>query len=78
MLTSRSGVKTGYQAHCVARWQSQGVEVIISKRDVCQEMEAKTLIEEALKSGPVGGIFNLAMVSYPTQMQMMSQKFRFF
>ena len=35
---------------------------MVSKHDVSKEDEARTLIEEALNKGPVGGIFNLAMV----------------
>ncbi len=78
VLTSRSGVKSGYQAHCISRWQSQGVEITVSKRDVCQKDEAMKLIEEALERGPVGGVFNLAMVRISMQLFSADDKFTFF
>jgi hypothetical protein len=41
-----------------------GVTVIVSTADVTNEKGARQLIKEATKLGPVGGIFNLAVVSY--------------
>lgn len=64
MLTSRSGIKTGYQSLCVRRWREQGVQVFVSTADVTSLAGAQQLINEASKLGPVGGIFNLAVVSY--------------
>lgn len=62
VLTSRSGIKTGYQALCVRRWQDSKVQVVVSTADVTTLKGAEQLISEAKKLGPVGGIFNLAVV----------------
>ena len=62
VLTSRSGVRTGYQAHRISCWREQGVRVLVSKRDVCKQEGAELLIQESQQMGAVGGIFNLAMV----------------
>ncbi|GAB0087166.1 Fatty acid synthase [Sergentomyia squamirostris] len=62
VVTSRSGIKTGYQTLMVRRWREKGVTVVIDKNDVTLEKEAEQLLKEAVKIGPVGGIFNLAVV----------------
>uniref|UniRef100_A0A8C6P2E4 Fatty acid synthase n=1 Tax=Nothobranchius furzeri TaxID=105023 RepID=A0A8C6P2E4_NOTFU len=62
VLTSRSGIRNGYQAKRVQEWQSQGVEVLVSLNDVSSLKGAEQLITEACTLGPVGGIFHLAMV----------------
>lgn len=64
VLTSRSGVKTGYQARKLRMMREQGINVVVSNRDVKDKEETKLLIEETIKHGPVGGVFNLAMVRY--------------
>jgi NAD(P)-dependent dehydrogenase (short-subunit alcohol dehydrogenase family) len=64
VLTSRSGIRTGYQSLCIRRWQEIGVTVVVSTADVTSEKGAQQLIKEASKLGPVGGIFNLAVVSF--------------
>ncbi|XP_041363356.1 fatty acid synthase-like [Gigantopelta aegis] len=62
VLTSRSGVRNGYQSRKLRLWREEGVTVEVSKRDAKKESEARLLIEESQKLGPVGGLFNLAMV----------------
>uniref|UniRef100_A0A915ISR1 Ketoreductase (KR) domain-containing protein n=1 Tax=Romanomermis culicivorax TaxID=13658 RepID=A0A915ISR1_ROMCU len=62
VLTSRSGVKTGYQARCLNFWRKNGVKVTISNLDVSDYGQTVQLLREAEKLGPIGGIFNLAMV----------------
>ncbi|XP_077526205.1 fatty acid synthase-like [Haemaphysalis longicornis] len=62
LLTARSGVRTGYQRQCLHRWQQAGVKVLVSKADASTEKGALSIIEEAAAIGPVGGIFNLAVV----------------
>lgn len=62
VLTSRSGVRTGYQASMIRRWTSRGVKVSIDTNDVTTLSGAKKLLQEANKLGPVGGVFNLAAV----------------
>nr|WLW11093.1 fatty acid synthase 1 [Sitodiplosis mosellana] len=62
VLTSRSGVKTGYQSLMIRRWSGRGVEVSIDTNDVTTLKGAQNLLKEANRLGPVGGIFNLAAV----------------
>uniref|UniRef100_A0A8D3B9P6 Fatty acid synthase n=1 Tax=Scophthalmus maximus TaxID=52904 RepID=A0A8D3B9P6_SCOMX len=62
VLTSRSGIRNGYQAKRVREWQSQDVEVLVSTSDVSALEGAEQLIAEAAALGPVGGVFHLAMV----------------
>ncbi|XP_039990736.1 fatty acid synthase isoform X2 [Xiphias gladius] len=62
VLTSRSGIRNGYQAKRVREWQSQDVEVLVSTSDVSTPEGAERLIAEAGALGPVGGVFHLAMV----------------
>lgn len=53
----------GYQAKRVEEWKALGVKVLVSTSDIGTLEGTQRLIEEALKLGPVGGIFNLAVVS---------------
>lgn len=62
VLTSRSGIRTGYQAKQVSEWRSRGVQVLVSTRDASSLEGARALIAEATQLGPVGGVFNLAVV----------------
>merc|ERR1711970_345479 len=62
VLTSRSGVKSGYQSRCLRIWKETGIKVIVSKANVATLAGARELIKEATALGPVGGVFNLAVV----------------
>lgn len=62
VLTSRSGVKTGYQSLMVRRWKERGVIIAIDTNDVTTVKGAESLLRDSNKIGPVGGIFNLAAV----------------
>ncbi|XP_060027688.1 fatty acid synthase [Erinaceus europaeus] len=62
VLTSRSGIRTGYQAKQVREWRRQGVHVLLSTSNASSLDGARALIAEAKQLGPVGGVFNLAMV----------------
>ncbi|NXX35212.1 FAS synthase, partial [Nicator chloris] len=62
ILTSRSGIRTGYQAKRVEEWKALGIKVLVSTSDIGTLEGTQQLIEEALQLGPVGGIFNLAVV----------------
>lgn len=62
VLTSRSGVKTGYQALMIRRWQERHCQVKIDTNDVTTAAGCKQLLENANKLALVGGIFNLAAV----------------
>lgn len=62
ILTSRSGVTTGFQALCIRRWRNMGAHIKISTADITTLDGAKQLIKESKALAPVGGIFNLAAV----------------
>lgn len=62
VLVSRSGVTAGYQDLCVRRWREQGVTVETPKADVTTVAGATALLKSCAAIGPVGGIYNLAMV----------------
>ncbi|OAD52584.1 Fatty acid synthase [Eufriesea mexicana] len=62
VLTSRSGVRTGFQSLCIRRWREIGVHIKVSTVDVTTLAGAKQLIKESNEFAPVGGIFNLAAV----------------
>ncbi|XP_048759235.2 fatty acid synthase-like [Ostrea edulis] len=62
VLTSRSGIKSGYQKRKLQKWHKKGVQVIVSRRDLQSEKDTKLLVEETSQVKPVGGIFHLAMV----------------
>ncbi|KAK0084976.1 hypothetical protein PV325_006291 [Microctonus aethiopoides] len=62
VLTSRSGIRTGYQSLSVRRWREMGVNILISTADVTSIDGTEKLIFESNKIAPVGGIFNLAAV----------------
>lgn len=63
VLTSRTGIKNGYQQLRIKIWESYGTKVVIvsgkdaSKRDECME-----ILQIANNLAPVAGIFNLAVV----------------
>uniref|UniRef100_A0A913I721 Fatty acid synthase n=1 Tax=Strongyloides stercoralis TaxID=6248 RepID=A0A913I721_STRER len=62
ILTSRSGIRTGYQARLVHFWRRMGVNVLISTLNISNESETYSLIQQCQELGPIGGIFHLAMV----------------
>lgn len=61
VLTSRSGVTTGYQAAYIKLWRDTGLEVKVLQLDASDPVNAKIVFDEAQKLGPLGGFFNLAM-----------------
>lgn len=62
VLSSRSGIRTGYQARCVHFWRRTGISVLISTLNITKEEDALELIAQCLSMGPLGGVFHLAMV----------------
>ncbi|XP_049519259.1 fatty acid synthase-like [Dermacentor silvarum] len=62
VLTTRSGVNTGYQRFCLQRWGEAGANVLVSKADASTLNGSQEIIKEADAMGPVGGIFNLGGV----------------
>ncbi|ELT99721.1 hypothetical protein CAPTEDRAFT_89190 [Capitella teleta] len=62
VLSSRSGIRNGYQSRSVTEWRNQGVNVAVLTSNVFEKHGAEDVIEKAQTLGPVGGIFNMAMV----------------
>ena len=69
VLTSRYGVRTGYQKFVLSRLESLGntlrifgSHVIVSTHDTNTMEGAKKMIADAQQLGPIGGIFHLALV----------------
>ncbi|GFU38618.1 fatty acid synthase [Nephila pilipes] len=62
ILTSRSGVRTGYQRLRVNRWKAKGIDIVVSTENAANLEEAKLLLQKAATIKPIGGIFNLALV----------------
>ncbi|KAG5869188.1 hypothetical protein JTB14_000254 [Gonioctena quinquepunctata] len=63
ILNSRRGLSTGYQAYCMKRWSKiRNVTVRVDMNDSSDPRKAEKLILDAMKLGPVGGVFHLAVV----------------
>ncbi|KMQ97230.1 fatty acid synthase [Lasius niger] len=63
VLTSRTGIKTGYQRSRVDLWKSYGANVlIITGADASNRKDCEFILKSAEKQGPVDAIFNLAVV----------------
>ncbi|XP_070528538.1 fatty acid synthase-like isoform X3 [Cardiocondyla obscurior] len=63
ILTSRIGIKTGYQQSRVNLWQSYGVDVhVVTVDDNIKYKDCETILKIAENKGPVDAIFNLAVV----------------
>ncbi|ESO05744.1 hypothetical protein HELRODRAFT_99033 [Helobdella robusta] len=63
VITSRSGIKSGFQKRRIEQWKSKGVDVQVSTRNVSDKKQTELLISECLQNASgIGGIFNLAMV----------------
>lgn len=63
VLTSRTGLRTGYQSLRVRLCRQYGAKVLISTQDITTEEGISNLLKEASAMGPVDSIFNLAAVS---------------
>ena len=63
LLLYRSNVSTGYQAKKIAHLRKLGSEVVVVPVNVNTVEKAKALVGSASKLGPIGGFFNLGLVS---------------
>ncbi|XP_042639485.1 fatty acid synthase [Orycteropus afer afer] len=75
VLTSRSGIRTGYQAKQVREWRRQGVQVLVCTSNASTLEGARGLIAEATQLGTVGGVFHLAMVLRDAMLENQSPEF---
>ncbi|XP_011313294.1 fatty acid synthase [Fopius arisanus] len=63
VLTSRSGIKSGYQRIRIKLWRSYGVNVtIITGKEASKEKDCEEILSIASKQAPVDAIYNLAVV----------------
>ncbi|XP_055853304.1 fatty acid synthase-like [Episyrphus balteatus] len=62
VLSSSRGISNGYQSYRVQTWKSYGCEVRISTANIAVRNGCEALIKGAMTLGPIGGIFNLAVV----------------
>ncbi|KAJ8030134.1 Fatty acid synthase [Holothuria leucospilota] len=62
VITTRSGIKHGYQSRCFHHWLSRSVVVELSRLDVSKLSDCNKVLRQCQNMGPIGGIFNLAMV----------------
>ncbi|KAL6435268.1 hypothetical protein ACFW04_005371 [Cataglyphis niger] len=63
VVTSRTGIRNGYQRSRVTLWQSSGVNIQIVKAvDTSRYRDCEYILRFAEEQGPVDAIFNLAVV----------------
>lgn len=62
VVTSRTGPRDAFQRLSIERLKQQGAQVQIYTKSVLTPTSAGKLIQAAQEMGPLGGIFNLAMV----------------
>ncbi|XP_014484098.1 PREDICTED: fatty acid synthase-like, partial [Dinoponera quadriceps] len=63
LLTSRTGIRNGYQRSRVELWKSYGVNIqIIAGADASDPKDCAVILKSAAELGPVDAIFNLAVV----------------
>lgn len=62
VLSSRRGITDTYQEYRKKLWESYGCKVLVDTNDITTADGCRKLLINASAYGPVGGIFNLAMV----------------
>ncbi|XP_015113123.1 fatty acid synthase [Diachasma alloeum] len=63
ILTSRGGIKNGYQRMRIKRWKNYGVKVtIIARKEASNPKDCEDILSLASKQAPVDAIYNLAVV----------------
>lgn len=62
VLSSSQGISKPYQQYRINLWRSYGVQVIVSTADIRSPDGCLDLIKSGMKLGPIGGIFNLAVL----------------
>ncbi|XP_044739892.1 fatty acid synthase-like [Chrysoperla carnea] len=62
ILSSRQGLKKGYQSIRVQKWRSAGINVQISTSNISTKQGCTEILKFANKFGPVDGIYNLAVL----------------
>ncbi|XP_001605700.1 fatty acid synthase [Nasonia vitripennis] len=63
VMTSRVGIRNGYQKLRIDLWKSYGVNVVvIAGKEASNRKDCQAILETAAKIAPVDGVFNLAVV----------------
>lgn len=64
VLTSRVGVRTGYQDRRIRQWRQAGLTVTVSTHDVCDADQTRALIRDAaaMCRDGVGSVFNVTAI----------------
>ncbi|KAL7036630.1 hypothetical protein ACKWTF_008883 [Chironomus riparius] len=62
VLSSSRGISKQYQAYRISIFESYGTKVVVNTSDISTKSGCEDLILEAMKMGPIGGIFNLAVL----------------
>ncbi len=62
VLTSRTGIKTGFQRRVVTSLEAKGVKVLVSTANTSTVEGTVGLLKECTSLGPLAGIFHLAVV----------------
>ncbi|XP_052896146.1 fatty acid synthase-like [Anopheles moucheti] len=61
LLSSSRGITKPYQQYRVNTWHTYGVQVLVSTEDISSENGCRRLLQQAIRMGPIAGIFNLAV-----------------
>ncbi|KAL2715899.1 fatty acid synthase-like [Vespula squamosa] len=62
VITSRNGVKNGYQRMRIKIWESYGVNIkILVGLDAAKKESCEHILKTAISNGPIDGIFNVAV-----------------
>ncbi|XP_043668271.1 fatty acid synthase-like [Vespula pensylvanica] len=60
IITSRNGIKNGYQRMRIKIWESYGVNIkILVGLDSAKQKDCELIVRTAIDKGPVDGVFNL-------------------
>lgn len=62
VISARRGIREPYQAFCVNRLKARGVDLLIAHDVVYTKEGVESLLQKSNQLGPVGGIFNTAVV----------------
>ncbi|XP_053693616.1 fatty acid synthase [Sabethes cyaneus] len=62
VMSSSRGISKAYQAYRIKIWEQYGVKIIINTENIATRKGCEALLVAANKLGPVGGIYNLAVL----------------
>ncbi|KAG4069737.1 hypothetical protein HA402_003178 [Bradysia odoriphaga] len=62
VMSSSRGITKSYQSYRIKIWEGYGTEVMVNTSDISTRKGCEELLRAAQSLGPVGGIFNLAVV----------------